>query len=107
LTPPSSPNSPVVYTNGTARFVITAADNGFPPLTYQWRTNGVNLTEGRFAGTTNSILVVTNAGAAEAALNYDVVVANASFPVTSSVVSLTLVATNGEAYEAAVQAAAP
>jgi hypothetical protein len=107
--PPSilSVQAPTVYTNGTARFVATASDNGFPPLTYQWRTNGVPLVNGRFFGATNSILVISNASAAETGVNYDLVVANASSSVTSSVVALTLVNTNGEAYQAAALAAKP
>ena len=108
--PPTISKQPVsatVYTNGTARFQVVAADSGFPPLTFQWRTNGVNLAEGRFSGTTNSILIISNASPAEAAVTYDVIAQNASFPVTSSAVTLTLVGPNGEAYEPAVQAASP
>jgi hypothetical protein len=104
----TQPMPVMVYTNATARFSVLAADNGFPPLTYQWRRNGTNLTDGgNISGTTNSVLVVANASPADAAVTYDVIVANASFPVTSSEASLTLISTNGEAYEAAVKAAGP
>src|SRR5207302_1129739 len=48
-----------------------------------------------------------NASAAETGVNYDIVVANASAAATSGVVSLTLVGTNGEAYQGAVLAANP
>ena len=105
----TQPVSTTVYTNGTARFSVTVNDNGFPPLVFQWRTNGVALpNSGRVSGATNSILVISNTVAADASVTYDVVVNSAALsPVTSVAVSLTLVATNGEAYAAAALAAAP
>jgi len=55
------------------------------PLTYQWQTNGVDMT-----GETTSSLTVTNAQLANAGF-YDVVVANGYGSVTSSVVALDVV----------------
>jgi len=114
-TPPPLPPSiltqpfPVsVYTNAPARFLVSAADNGFPPLTYQWRRDGTNLSNAaNISGVTNSALVVSNASGLDAAVTYDVIVGNASFSVTSSVAGLTLAGTNGEAYEATVVAGSP
>jgi hypothetical protein len=109
--PPSivtQPKSTIVYTNGNARFSVVAADNGFPPLTYQWRRAGTNLSNGgNISGANTNILVLNNVADGDAAAGYDVIVANASFPLTSSVVSLTLTGTNGEAYESAVVSAGP
>jgi hypothetical protein len=101
------PLNAFAYTDGVARFLVSASDSGFPPLTYQWRSNGVNITSSRFFGATNNILVISNPAPAEAIVNYDVVINNASFSVTSSVTTLTIVAPSGEAYEAAVRAAKP
>ena len=92
----------------TTRFSVTASDNGFPPLTYQWRRSGTNLTDvGNISGSTNSILVLANVSAADAGAPYDVIVANASFTVTSTVATVTLVTPNGSPYETAVLAANP
>jgi hypothetical protein len=109
--PPSivtQPSSTTVYTNGTARFRVIAGDNGFPPLTYQWRRNGVNLVNANsISGATTNLLVLSNVQDADAAATYDVIVGNASFTATSSPVALTLIGTNGEAYESAVVSAGP
>jgi hypothetical protein len=103
----TQPLPQLTYPGGTAHFNVAASDNGFPPLTYQWRRDGTNIADGgNLAGTTTSTLSVSGVSAAEAS-NYEVVVANTSGSTTSSVVSLTLQGTSGEAYETAVLAASP
>jgi Concanavalin A-like lectin/glucanases superfamily len=95
------------YAGSTSHFMVAASDNGFPPLTYQWRRDGANIADGgNLAGTTTPILIVSGVSAADAA-GYDVVVRNTSGSVTSSVAALTLVAPSGEAYESAVRTAGP
>jgi hypothetical protein len=102
----AQPQPAIVYTNATARFFVTAADNGFPPLTYQWQRNGTNLTDGgNISGSTSSTLLVSSASPADA-IGYNVIVANASYQVTSSIVSLSLTSAN-ETYESAVVTAGP
>jgi hypothetical protein len=108
--PPSilvQPLPQVTYTGKTSHFSVTASDNGFPPLTYQWQGNGTNLVNaGNISGATNSILAVSSESAADA-LGYEVIVASASGSVTSSVVTLTLSAPPADAYPSAVLAAGP
>ena len=78
LTQPTSQN---VFTGGKAWFSVAAGGN--PPLTYQWRQNGLPV-----AGNSNSLTIYpaisSNVG------NYDVVVTNSGGAVTSSVAALTL-----------------
>jgi hypothetical protein len=101
------PRPQEVFAGDTTRLTLTAADNGFPPLTYHWRRDGTNLSDiGNISGSTNAVLVVKTVSAADLA-NYDVVVANASASITSAVTTITIVAPSGEPYEAAVLAANP
>jgi hypothetical protein len=68
--------------------VFSAAVSGATPLTYQWRTNGINLVDGgNISGSTGSVLslsavTISNAG------NYTLVVTNVYGSTTSSVVNL-------------------
>lgn len=62
-------------------FSVTA---GAPPLTYQWRKDGVDL-----AGESQASLTLNNVSVADAG-DYDVVVANAIGSVTSSAATLTV-----------------
>lgn len=64
-------------------FGVTAA--GVPPITYQWRRNGVALT-----GETNTLLSLPAVTLAQAG-SYDVVVSNPSGSVTSPAAELTVV----------------
>jgi hypothetical protein len=75
-----------VVLTSNATFSVTAS--GTTPLAYQWRFN-----DAAISGGTNSSLTVSNAGFANAG-NYQVIVTNSYGGVTSSVVSLTLVAYN-------------
>ncbi|MEY2429733.1 MAG: hypothetical protein QOJ40_2618, partial [Verrucomicrobiota bacterium] len=68
----SQPQSRTNYVNTTATFSVTAIGTG--PLTYQWRKNGVNLSDGaRVSGSTNSTLTLSGVTASDAN-NYSVVV---------------------------------
>ncbi len=72
--------SQTVLAGGNVTNTVTAS--GANPITYQWVLNGSNLT-----AATNPSLIITNASAANAG-NYQVIVANASGSVTSTVVTL-------------------
>jgi hypothetical protein len=75
---------------------------GSSPLSYQWRTNGVPLTDGgNVSGATSANLVISNLTAANIAV-YDVVVTNTVGAVTSSTVSLGVVTPVVGGYEATV-----
>src|SRR6266446_1300014 len=83
--PPSITMQPVSLTvtrGNNATFSVTAT--GDPPLSYQWRFGGNNL-----SGATSTSYAVTGAQAANAG-NYDVVVSNNSGSVTSAVATLTV-----------------
>jgi hypothetical protein len=71
-------------TNATpgSSVVFNAATYGTPPLQFQWRLNGTNIS----GGTTNS-LTVTNIAAASAG-NYSLVISDFSGSVTSAVATL-------------------
>ncbi len=76
-------------TSGTISVTATGAG-----LTYQWRKGGVNLTNSApYSGVTTSTLTITNPAIGENAASIDVVVSGTCAPpVTSSAVSLTVVA---------------
>jgi T5SS/PEP-CTERM-associated repeat protein len=83
--PPSITMQPVNLTvtqGNNASFSVTAT--GDPPLSYQWRFGGNNL-----SGATSTSYTVIGAQAANAG-NYDVVVSNNSGSVTSAVATLTV-----------------
>ena len=66
-----------LLTNVGATMVLTVEAQGSPPLTYQWRRNGVDLAEGgHFVGTASNVLVVANLLGADAGA-YSVAVSNA------------------------------
>lgn len=77
-------------------FSVTA--NGVAPLIYQWRTNGVNITDGPTGngstnfGSSTSVLGITNAQPADSvsAPGYTVVITNLYGSVTSSPAVLTI-----------------
>src|SRR5208283_4026504 len=71
----SQPQSQTVGVSNNVSFSVTA--EGFPPLSYQWQFNGVNL-----AGATNATLSLTNVHL-PAAGSYAVVVGNAGGSVKS------------------------
>ena len=73
---------------GTATF--TVATVGPTPITYHWRLNGTNLTDGvNISGSTTSNLVLSAVSLASEG-GYDVVLANANGPVKSVVAQLVM-----------------
>lgn len=75
------------YVGGGASFLILAA--GTPPLTYIWETNGVPLPSGgRYLGTANNTLTITNINANDALVTYSVIVTNAAGAATNSGLTL-------------------
>src|SRR5712675_2030194 len=77
------PLSQAVLPGSNATFVVSAAT---PPLTYQWRFNGGNI-----SGATNSTFTITNAQPANTGA-YAVVISNSSGAITSSPANLYLAA---------------
>jgi len=106
--PPTIAKQPLnqeLYQGRPAVFSVVPA--GLPPFSYQWRANGIPLTDGgRISGSTNATLVIANTQPGDAT-TYDVVVANNGGPVTSTAATLALTTPTGAAYEAAVIASAP
>jgi hypothetical protein len=75
------------YVGGGASFLIQAA--GTPPLTYIWETNGVPLLSGgRYLGTANNTLTITNINANDALVTYSVIVTNVAGSATNSNLAL-------------------
>jgi hypothetical protein len=91
IVPPAittQPSSQTVNLGANASFSVVAT--GSAPLTYQWQTNGVNVSNGGIVtGATSSTLTLTGV-TANWALNYRVIISNAAGSVTSSPVTLTL-----------------
>lgn len=89
ITPAISPQ--YSYVGGGASFLMSSS--GTKPLTYIWETNGVPLTSGgRYFGTTNNMLTITNLNANDALAAYSVIVTNIIGSATNS--GLTLVVSN-------------
>jgi hypothetical protein len=85
-------SQPVSRTNtaGTTATFSVAASSA-QPLTYQWRKNTSNLSNGgNVSGATSSDLILSAVGAGDVA-NYSVLISNSSGSVTSSVVTLTVI----------------
>ncbi|HEY1661551.1 MAG TPA: hypothetical protein VGI03_03965 [Verrucomicrobiae bacterium] len=75
------------YVGGGASFSIFAA--GTQPLTFIWESNGIPIPSGgRFLGTTNNVLTVTNANVADATATYSVIVTNIAGSVTNGSLAL-------------------
>jgi hypothetical protein len=75
------------YIGGGASFLIQAA--GTPPLTYIWETNGVPVPGGgRYLGTVNNTLTITNIIADDALVTYSVIVTNVAGSATNSGLTL-------------------
>ncbi len=62
-----------VYVGGGASFLSTFAG---PLLVYQWQTNGVNISGGRYLGTSGNTLTITNCNLNDAGSFYTLVVTN-------------------------------
>jgi len=91
LDPPNivqHPQNRTVVAGGTTTFAVQAV--GAAPLSYQWRKNGANLSDGgHYTGATTSSLTVSNADVMDIA-DYSCVVANAYGSATSNSGRLTL-----------------
>jgi gliding motility-associated-like protein len=90
-TPPAvttPPANQAVCDGGTATFTVTATGAG---LTYQWRKDGVNLSNGgNISGALTASLTINPAGSADAG-NYDVIITGTCSPAaTSAVATLTI-----------------
>ena len=84
----SQPQNQVATNGGSATFSVTAI--GPTPISYQWRFNGTNLTDGAsVSGATTSGLVLNGVSLASEG-NYDVVVTNVNGPVLSAAARLVL-----------------
>ncbi len=82
------PSARNVCPGTTTNFTVAATGDG--TLTYQWQTNGVNISNGsHYSGCTAATLWVTNASSADA-VNYRCVVTAGCGSVNSSTVALTL-----------------
>ncbi|ABZ82764.1 multidomain protein with s-layer homology region, ig motif, i-set domain, pkd domain [Heliomicrobium modesticaldum Ice1] len=94
----TQPSSQTVTAGQTAFFTVTAS--GTEPLSYQWKKDDNNLSDGgNISGATTDTLTINNAQVADAG-NYTVVVTNAAGSVTSDEATLTVNAT--PAYSAPV-----
>ncbi len=101
---PTAPPSSTVYAGGRARFTISVA--GAAPFTYQWRKDGVNISDGaNISGSATNTLSLANVSAGDAGA-YDVIISNAVGVVTSATGGLTII-TPTETYESAVATANP
>jgi hypothetical protein len=87
------PATTTVCAGNTATISVTASGGGAP--TYQWRRGTTNLSNGptgtgsTLSGVTGATLTITNAGASDAAANYNVVITGCG-SVTSSNVALVI-----------------
>ena len=97
------PVSLSVFQGLNAQFSVTAA--GVNPLYYYWQRGGTNIQNGgEISGSGSNVLTFTGVTLADAT-NYSLVISNSIGSVTSSVVSLTVIATN--AYQSAALLAGP
>jgi uncharacterized repeat protein (TIGR03803 family) len=84
----NQPASQVALVGANVTFNVTTF--GMPPLFYQWRVNGTNLSDGgNIAGVATRILTLTNVTLTDAA-TYSVVVSNSLGSVTSTGAVLTV-----------------
>jgi hypothetical protein len=84
----TQPVSRTVNPGATTTFTVAATGSG--TLTYQWRNNGVNLSNGaRIAGTTSTSLTITNVQQTDVG-NYSVAVTDSRGTITSASAALTV-----------------
>ena len=89
----TQPSSQINDVGTTAHFGAVAT--GSAPLSYQWRKDGVNVSDGpRISGAATPALAISNVGAADVA-GYSLVVTNTSGAATSEVAILTVQAPPG------------
>ncbi|HEY5909802.1 MAG TPA: LamG-like jellyroll fold domain-containing protein, partial [Verrucomicrobiae bacterium] len=102
LTAPTITSQPLprtVYAGSSTRFTVQAA--GTPPLTYQWKKGGADI-----SGATNTVLVLTNISAGDAAM-YSAGVTNLAGGVVSAGAQLSLRTPPAGSYEEAAVNAGP
>ncbi len=96
LSPPVitlQPANQTALPGATATFSVSAV--GDTPLSYQWRENTTNLTDGgNISGSATSSLTISNISPANAA-SYSVIVSNALGPVTSTNAQLNVISVTG------------
>jgi len=84
----TQPTNQAVALGSNATFAVTAV--GISPLSYQWQTNGVNLTDGGgISGSTNNVLTITDVQTNNSG-TYTVIITNIAGMVTSSNAVLTV-----------------
>jgi hypothetical protein len=84
----TQPTNQAVALGSNATFAVTAV--GISPLSYQWQTNGVNLTDGGgISGSTNNVLTITDVQTNNSG-TYTVVITNIAGSATSSNAVLTV-----------------
>ena len=84
------PIAPASVCAGSGTRTISVTVSGTTP-TYQWRKNGVNLTNSApYTNVTTSTLTITNPSISENGAIFDVVVTRSSCPVTSTPATLTV-----------------
>ncbi len=84
----AQPTNQTVLAGGVATFAVQAG--GIQPLSYQWRKNGSDLSDGgNISGATGSALNLSPVSSGDAA-TYDVIVANAAGSITSAPAALTV-----------------
>lgn len=94
------PSQEQLFAGQTARFNIQVVSGNSP--TFQWRKDGVALTDGgNISGSTSANLSVSALAAGNSG-NYDVVVGTSYGAVTSSIAPLTVIPKSGEAFESAM-----
>ncbi len=85
----TQPVSQTVSAGSSPSFSVVAL--GTPPLTYQWRKGGTNISDGtKYSGSSTAALTISNALANDAA-GYSVIVSSGANSVTSSVAQLTVI----------------
>jgi hypothetical protein len=103
----TQPLNSAIMAGRTAKF--TASVVGDAPITYNWRKNASNLSDGNnISGATTPTLVITGVSEADAG-SYDLHVSNVAGSDTSTAATLTVVSSNSApvAYEAALRDANP
>lgn len=103
----TQPLNSAIMAGRTAKF--TAGVVGDAPITYRWRKNASNLSDGNnISGATTPTLLITGVTEADAG-SYDLYVSNVAGSDTSTAATLTVVSSNSAplAYEAALRAANP
>jgi hypothetical protein len=108
------PTPEVLLAGKTAHFVAAAVAQPIGTVTYQWQTNGVNLSDGAtptgavLSGSKTGTLTISNVGTADQSTDYQLVAtANDNLTASTVPVALAIEVPSGEPYEASVMAQHP